>query len=95
MGDHDFQTRVKYGEQFLKEGNQLRITVIFRGRAIVHKEFGYGIINKAIAAYEEIAKVVKPPYMERKALITQLSPFKKKKEDYEKNENKENRSETV
>lgn len=76
MGDHDFQVRVKQGETFLKEGNQLKITLPFRGREITHKEFGFAVIQKAIKTLESISKVVKPPFFEGRILVTVLSPSK-------------------
>ncbi len=76
MGEHDFQVRIKQGEEFLKDGNQLKISVPFRGREITHKEFGYERINKAINILQPVSKVVKAPYMEGRVLVCMLSSFK-------------------
>ena len=38
IGEHDFQVRIKQGAEFLNGGNQLKISVPFRGREITHKE---------------------------------------------------------
>ncbi len=32
IGQHDFDTRVKQAQEFLEEGNQLKISLFFRGR---------------------------------------------------------------
>lgn len=76
MGKHDFDVRVKQGESFLKGGNQLKISLPFRGREITHKEFGYEMINKAIVTLKEAGKSVKAPYFEGKVLVTILAPSK-------------------
>ncbi len=76
MGEHDFQTRVAQGREFLEAGNQLKISLAFRGREITHKEFGFERINKAISVLSEVAKVSRSPYLEGKVLITVLSPAK-------------------
>ena len=76
MGDHDFKTRVGQGEQFLKEGNQLKISLPFRGREIAHKEFGQAMMQKALSALANVSKVVRSPFFEGKVLVSQLSPFK-------------------
>jgi len=85
MGEHDFQIRVGQGREFLKNGNQLKISLAFKGREITHKEFGMGVMQKAIATLSEVSKVVRAPYFEGKVLVTQLSPVKvsTKKEDAE------------
>lgn len=76
MGEHDFKTRVSQGEGFLKDGHQLKISVPFRGREIMHKEFGMKVINNAINFLNEIGKVVKAPYFEGRVLVTMLTPTK-------------------
>lgn len=76
MGEHDFSIRITQGEEFLKNGNQLKISLPFKGRQIAHKEFGYDIINKAINSLQSISKVVKSPYMEGRVLVTILVPDK-------------------
>ncbi|OGG26909.1 translation initiation factor IF-3 [Candidatus Gottesmanbacteria bacterium RIFCSPLOWO2_01_FULL_39_12b] len=76
IGEHDFKTRVLKGESFLKSGNQLKISVPFRGREIAHKEFGMNIIRKAINSYLSVAKVIREPYFEGKVLISLLGPVK-------------------
>ncbi|HCM81916.1 MAG: Translation initiation factor IF-3 [Microgenomates group bacterium GW2011_GWC1_43_11] len=76
IGTHDFDTRVAQAKDFLKDGNQVKINVFFRGREITRKEFGYNIIKRFIASLESV-KVVKEPHMEGKALVTMLVPEKK------------------
>lgn len=78
ISEHDFQIRVSRGENFLKSGNQLKISLPFRGREIVHKEFGTSIINKAINTLQPVGKVVRMPYFEGKVLVTILAPAKHK-----------------
>ena len=77
MQDHDFNTRVKQGESFLKAGNQLKISLPFKGRAIVHKQFGMTIMEKAIKRLEESARINKPPHFEGRVLVAMLVSAKK------------------
>lgn len=76
MGSHDFATRVGQAETFLKQGNQLKITLTFRGREIVHKEFGLSVMQKAINHLQDKAKVIKNPYFEGRMLVAILAPGK-------------------
>lgn len=76
IGDHDFMTRISRGEGFLKEGNQLKISIPFRGREITKKEFGFNMLNRATEVLKNTSKVVKAPYFEGKVLVTILTPAK-------------------
>lgn len=77
MGQHDLQTKISQAEDFLKEGNQIKITVPFRGREITKKEFGMNIIAKAIDQLSSLAKVIKQPYFEGRVLVSILVSNKK------------------
>lgn len=76
MGEHDFNTRVNQGMEFLKEGNQLKISLAFRGREIAHKEFGTAMMQKALNKLAGYCRVVKPPHFEGKILVTMLTSTK-------------------
>jgi translation initiation factor IF-3 len=54
--EHDFATKLKSVRQFLEQGDKVKITVIFKGRMVTHKEFGREVINKFIEATSDIAK---------------------------------------
>lgn len=76
MGDHDFKTRMRQGEEFLKGGNQLKISIPFRGRAITRKEFGFALIKKAIEYLKDFSKVQREPYLEGRVLVAMLTSSK-------------------
>ena len=76
MGAHDLETRVAQAKEFLRSGNQLKISVPFRGREITKKEFGMEIINRAINQLSEVSKVVKTPYFEGRVLVSILASQK-------------------
>lgn len=76
IGEHDFETRLKQSEEFIKEGNQLKISVPFRGREITHKEFGFNTIKRASDRLSSVAKIIKPPYFEGRVLVAIYAPSK-------------------
>lgn len=91
MGEHDFTTRINQGADFLKSGNQLKISLPFKGREITHKEFGMAMMQKALDKLADIAKVVRTPYFEGKVLVATLTPSKEtSKKDDKKNEQAKN-----
>jgi translation initiation factor IF-3 len=60
IGTHDFDTRVAQAKEFLSGGNQVKITLAFKGREITRKEFGFAVIKRFIASLESV-KVVREP----------------------------------
>lgn len=72
----DLETRIKRVKEFLNAGDRVKLTVIFRGREITRKEFGFEITNKIIKAVSDVGKVERPSKMEGRQLITFLSPLK-------------------
>ncbi len=79
IGQHDFDTRVKWSQEFLADGNQLKINVFFKGREITRKEFGFDVIKRFMTALGPI-KVVREPHMEGKYLVALITAESKKKE---------------
>lgn len=77
IGQHDVDTRLAQAKDFLEEGNQLKISVFFKGREITRKEFGFKVINDFIAKLEAV-KVVRDPHMEGRTLVAMVVSDKKK-----------------
>lgn len=77
IGQHDFDTRVAKAQDFLKDGNQVKIAVFFRGREITRKEFGFEVMKKFIAGLESI-RVVREGHMEGRTLAAMVVSDKKK-----------------
>lgn len=44
--ENDLQTKAKQLKEFVDDGNKLKVTVIFRGREMAHREIGLDIMNK-------------------------------------------------
>jgi len=76
IGQHDFDTRLEQTKQWIEEGNQVKITVFFKGREITRKEFGFDVMKRFIGGLESI-KVVREPRLEGKTLVTMIVPDKK------------------
>ncbi|MGQ9863578.1 MAG: translation initiation factor IF-3 [Bacteroidia bacterium] len=76
--EHDLEFKIRHAEAFLKEGNKIRAVVHFRGRSIVHSEFGERLLHQLIEALAPLAKVEVPPSLEGKQMYTVLAPNKKK-----------------
>jgi translation initiation factor IF-3 len=77
--DHDFEFKLRHAENFLKEGNKIRAIVFFRGRSIVHPEFGERLLNHFAERLAHLAKVEAPPRLDGKNMTMVLAPAKPSK----------------
>jgi translation initiation factor IF-3 len=79
MNDHDLETMIRRGTEFLEDNDKVRLIVKFMGRQIAHPEFGKEIMQKAISALGSLSKLERDPHFEGKQLIAILSPSGGKK----------------
>ncbi|HAJ33750.1 MAG TPA: translation initiation factor IF-3 [Candidatus Atribacteria bacterium] len=74
IGEHDYNFKVKNLSKFLEEGNQVKITIMFRGREMRYLDLGRELLERITKHTEEIAKVVKEPKLEGRNMILVLMP---------------------
>jgi translation initiation factor IF-3 len=72
--DHDYDFKVRNVKTFLEEGNKAKITIMFRGREITHRELGQALLDEVIADVKDIAVVETPPRMEGRQMFMILAP---------------------
>ena len=70
----DFHLKVKKANEFLKDGDKVKISIRFRGREIGHSKVGMQIMEDFAKATEEFGTVDKQPKMEGKSLVMFLAP---------------------
>ena len=71
---HDVQVKVKKANEFLKDGDKVKISIRFRGREIGHSKVGMQIMENFAKATSELGVVDKPAKMEGKSLVMFLAP---------------------
>ena len=72
--EHDFQFKLKHILRFLKQGDKVKITVIFRSREITHPEFARRALDRLAEETSELAVVEKHPGMEGRTMTMILNP---------------------
>jgi translation initiation factor IF-3 len=72
--EHDYTFKVKAIREFLAEGNKARVTVMFRGREITHREIGQAILNRISTELKEVALVEQTARLEGRLLFMILAP---------------------
>jgi translation initiation factor IF-3 len=60
---HDFDTKLAHAIQFLSEDMKVCIKLRFRGRQRAHKEFGFDMVKKFLAAAAAYGRADAPPKM--------------------------------
>lgn len=61
---HDLNFKLNNARKFLMEGDKVKVTVMFRGREMVHTYRGREQLNEVVKQLGPIAKVESPPRME-------------------------------
>jgi translation initiation factor IF-3 len=72
--EHDYNFKTRAIREFLAEGNKARVTVMFRGREITHREIGQNILRRIETELKDIAVVEQPSRLEGRLLFMILAP---------------------
>jgi translation initiation factor IF-3 len=72
--DHDFDVRRRQTEQFLRDGDKVKATIMFRGREVVHSELGKAVLDRLLEAVKDLCVVERPAKLEGKNMIMILAP---------------------
>jgi translation initiation factor IF-3 len=75
-GEHDYETKVRHAREFVGEGDKVKVTIMFRGREIVHPEIGQDILKRVAENMSDIAQVELAARMEGKAMFMIMAPGK-------------------
>ena len=71
---HDLDFKLKNARRFLVDGDKVKVTVMYRGREMVHREFGYRQLKHVTELLSDIANVENPARMEGRFLSMILVP---------------------
>ena len=74
---HDIETKARHANNFLKNGDRVKVVVRFRGRQMAHLEVGEEVMNRFIEMCVDTGIVEKKPLQDGKNLIAILAPNKK------------------
>ena len=76
IDQHDYQVRISQATRFLKAGDKVKCTVIFRGREIQHTALAETLLRRMAKDLEEKAEVQQSPKREGRNMIMFLTPRK-------------------
>ncbi len=72
--EHDYQFKVNHVRRFLTGGDKAKITIIFRGREVVHKHIGEKMLKRIAEDIKDIGSVEQPPKKEGRNLTMIMIP---------------------
>lgn len=76
--EHDFQFKLKHAQEFLKDGNKVKASIFFKGRAITYADQGKKNLLRFAIELEEYGKAESMPVLEGKRMSMVIAPNKKK-----------------
>jgi len=72
--EHDFNVKKRNAIRFLEDGDKVKVTIMFRGREIVHSRLGRDLLERMREDLADIATVEKAPSLEGYNMIMVLAP---------------------
>jgi translation initiation factor IF-3 len=72
--DHDLEFKLKNVRRFLVDGDKVKVTVMYRGRELAHREIGRRQLDRVVEMIGSLANVENPPRMEGRFLSMILVP---------------------
>lgn len=74
IDEHDYQVKFRNAERFLKDGDKVKVTIMFRGREIVYTPKGKEILSRMAKELTDICLVERLPKVEGRNMIMILAP---------------------
>ena len=80
IGDHDFNTKRGHVERFLRGGDKVKVTIMFRGREVQHPELGERLLRRLASDLEELGRIESQPNLDGRNMVMVMVPKKEVKE---------------
>ena len=77
---HDYETKKGHVVRFLRQGDKVKITIMFRGREQHRPELGYRLLQRLAEDVTELGFVESSPKQDGRNMTMVIGPHKKKAE---------------
>jgi translation initiation factor IF-3 len=84
--EHDYMTKLRHAEEFLYKGNKLKLSLMFRGREMEHKELGLEVLSKAAKDLTHVGQADNEPRLSGRHVNMIMSPAPANKRSLKYNE---------
>ena len=75
---HDYETKKGHVVRFLKAGDKVKITIMFRGREQCRPELGFRLLQRLAADVQELGFVESAPKQDGRNMIMVLGPHRRR-----------------
>ena len=76
--EHDYQFKKRHAEEFLEKHYKVKVTLMFRGRELDHKELGYRMLDRLTKDLAHVSVVERSPEFEGRLMVMYFSPLSPK-----------------
>jgi translation initiation factor IF-3 len=77
IDDHDFATKKGHVERFLKKGDKVKLTIMFRGRELVHPHLGERLLRRMAEELQDLGEIESQPNLDGRNMVMMLGPKKR------------------
>ncbi len=72
--EHDYQFKKRHAEEFLEKGYKLKVTMMFRGREMDHRELGMRMLQRLEVDLAEAGTVERAAKFEGRLIVMYMAP---------------------
>jgi translation initiation factor IF-3 len=76
IGDHDFGTKRGHVERFLRHGDKVKVTIMFRGREVQHPDLGEKLLRRLADDLEDLGRIESQPNLDGRNMVMLMAPRK-------------------
>jgi translation initiation factor IF-3 len=76
IDDHDFNTKKGHVQRFLTKGDKVKVTIMFRGRELVHPHLGEKLLRRMAEELQDIGEIESQPNLDGRNMVMMLAPKK-------------------
>lgn len=74
IDDHDFDTKKGHVERFLRKGDKVKLTIMFRGRELVHPHLGERLLRRMADDLVDVGEIESEPNLDGRNMVMMLAP---------------------
>ena len=74
ISDHDLGIKVNRVKKFIADGSKVKITIMYRGREMARQDLGEDLIERIVAALEDVARIEKRGDLEGRRISVVMCP---------------------
>jgi translation initiation factor IF-3 len=79
IDSHDYQTKKGHVERFLRQGDKVKVTIMFRGREQSRPELGFRLLQRLAEDIEELGFVESSPKQDGRNMVMVVAPHRSAK----------------